>query len=65
MRNGRIKSQENVFNDLESSLKRKTKMNSCYEVLWTNVAENDLKDIVEYIAEEDPTANRIEKYRIN
>ena len=28
-------------------------MNSCYEVLWTNVAENDLKDIVEYIAEED------------
>jgi toxin ParE1/3/4 len=28
-------------------------MNSRYEVLWTNAAENDLKDIVEYIAEED------------
>jgi len=28
-------------------------MNSPYEVFWTNVAENDLKDIVEYITEED------------
>lgn len=38
-------------------------MNSLYEVLWTHAAENDLKDIVEYIAEEDrlQTALKIAK----
>ena len=25
-------------------------MNPKYEIIWTNVAENDLKDIIEYIA---------------
>jgi plasmid stabilization system protein ParE len=25
-------------------------MNPKYEVIWTNVAENDLKDIIEYIS---------------
>lgn len=30
-------------------------MNKKYEVMWSNVAENDLKDIIEYIARASPS----------
>ena len=30
-------------------------MNKNYEVIWSNVAENDLKRIIEYIAEDSPS----------
>ena len=30
-------------------------MNNKYKVIWSNVAENDLKNIIEYIADESPT----------
>ena len=30
-------------------------MNKKYEVIWSNVAENDLKSIIEYIADDSPT----------
>ena len=30
-------------------------MNKKYEVVWSNVAENDLKKIIEYIADDSPT----------
>ena len=30
-------------------------MNKEYEALWSNVAENDLKKIIEYIADDSPT----------
>ena len=29
-------------------------MNKKYDVLWSNIAENDLKNIVEYIADDSP-----------
>ena len=29
-------------------------MNKKYDVIWTNIAENDLKNIVEYIADDSP-----------
>lgn len=29
-------------------------MNRKYEVLWSNIAEDDLKNIIEYLAEENP-----------
>ena len=29
-------------------------MNQKYDVVWSNIAENDLKNIVEYIAEDSP-----------
>jgi len=30
-------------------------MNKKYEVIWSNVAENDLKNIIEYIADDSPS----------
>jgi len=30
-------------------------MNKRYEVIWSNVAENDLKNIIEYIAADSPS----------
>ena len=30
-------------------------MNKKYEVIWSNVAENDLKKIIEYIADDSPS----------
>ena len=30
-------------------------MNKKYEVIWSNVAENDLKRIIEYITDDSPT----------
>ena len=30
-------------------------MNKKYDVVWSNIAENDLKNIVEYIADDSPT----------
>ena len=30
-------------------------MNKKYSVVWSNIAENDLKNIVEYIADDSPT----------
>ncbi len=30
-------------------------MNKKYEVIWSNVAENDLKNIIEYIAADSPS----------
>lgn len=29
-------------------------MNQMYEIIWANVAENDLREIIEYIATESP-----------
>ena len=29
-------------------------MNKKYDIVWSNIAENDLKNIVEYIAEDSP-----------
>ena len=29
-------------------------MNKKYDVVWSNIAENDLKNIVEYIADDSP-----------
>ena len=30
-------------------------MNKKYEVVWSNVAENDLKKIIEYVADDSPS----------
>ncbi len=30
-------------------------MNKKYHVVWSNIAENDLKNIIEYIADDSPT----------
>jgi toxin ParE1/3/4 len=37
-------------------------MNPKYDVVWSNIAENDLKNIVEYIADDSP-ANAIKIFK--
>ena len=32
-------------------------MNKKYEVVWSNVAENDLKKIIEYVADDSPSVS--------
>ncbi len=34
-------------------------MNSRYEIIWTNVAENDLINIIEYISVDSPQNRRL------
>ncbi len=37
-------------------------MNRIYEIVWARVAENDLKEIIEYIANDSP-ANALKNFQ--